>query len=246
MRAINVFLFACLSFAGFSQNFHYFRVQMGPKSEKFEVTGNDNVIAQNHIDVGAGFMLGKRFNENLYAELGMYKNDYSSKFEVLSLNKDGEELSSFSDKVYPSFSSAQIGLNGGYRYEFTEKWTGYFQVGVQTFLSRKIEREGSQLHIEIAKNNESGYEEEINLTTYSNGLEAGNLIFKGDVGFFRVISKELALDFSVSGRTSNLPMSSYKIEYNTFSELEKKRAEITNYGKSFGFYIGLKYKFNEL
>ncbi|MGB0851561.1 MAG: hypothetical protein ACPGTP_09945, partial [Bacteroidia bacterium] len=165
---------------------------------------------------------------------------------VLSLNKEGEELSSFSDKVYPSFSSAQIGLNGGYRYEFTEKWTGYIQMGVQAFLSRKLEREGSQLQEEIAKNTESGYEENIFLTTYSNGLEAGNLIFRGDIGFFRVISKEIALDFSLSGRSSNLPLSSYKIEYNTSSELDKKTAEITNYGKSLGFYIGLKYKFNNL
>ncbi len=245
MRILTSLLLLAIINISYAQTIHYFRVQMGPKMENYKVLNNDNVKALSHVDVGAGLLVGKRFTENFYAEAGVFKNDYSAKFEITTKNQDGIELKSFSDQLYPTFSTAQAGIFGGYRSEYSEKWTWYAQGGVQSTLTKKLEREGSQFFYEIAKNEASGDEEQIEVITFSNGLGPGNLIFRADAGLYRSVSEHLAIDMSVSGRFSNLVFNEFEIEYFSQSEPQKKRAVLQNNAKSFSFSIGLKYKIND-
>lgn len=215
---------------------------MGPKFEQYKVIGNANVQPLQHLDVGAGISAGKFFSDDIYLELGLWKNDYSSKFEVKSLNTDGEELKSFSNQLYPTHSTAQASILGGYLHELNTAWSMYAQGGVQFFITKKLDREGSQLFTETASNQTSGYRENIYLITYSNGFESGNLLLRADVGLCRQISDFFSLELTASYRGSSLPISEYEIEYFTDSASEVKRARVQNRGKSLGFYFGLRYK----
>jgi hypothetical protein len=224
---------------------HYFRANMGPKLEHYVATGNANVSAYPHMDVGAGFYLGKRFTERVYAEVGLIKNDYSARFEITSQNMAGEELKSFSKELYPTFSSVQVGLLGGYRLPLSEKWTVYGQGGVHFFLSKKLTREGNQNFKDAATNEKNTYEETMNVTTFSNAFEAGNLIFRADAGVYRRVSETLSIDISVSGRASNLPLNQFTIEYTSFSNSTPQQAEFTNKGVAINLIFGVKYRINK-
>jgi hypothetical protein len=109
------------------------------------------------------------------------------------------------------------------------------------FLTKKLEREGSQLYQEITGNEKSGYKENLDVIAFSNDLEGGNLIFRGDVGLIRKINKDFSIDVSVSARASNLVVAAYEIEYFTSSQPQPRRAKIENSATGFGLYVGLRY-----
>ena len=236
----------CLGFAAqflLAQNVHYFKAHMGPKMDKYEVVGNQNVKALTHLNVGAGVAMGKRFTENIFAEAGIYKNDYSAKFEVTTLDDNGEELKAFSDKLYPTFSTTQLSVLVGYRMELSEKWSWYTQGGIQGIVSKKLDREGSQSILDTARNESSGAKEAIKLITYSNGFGAGSLLFRGDVGVFKRLSPSLSIDVSLSGRFSTLNLNEFDIEY-TKENSDKHQAKLLTNGVNLSLYIGLRYRIN--
>ena len=225
---------------------HYFRANMGPKMERYVASGNLNVSAYPHMDVGAGFYLGRRFSEKVYAEVGLIKNDYSARFEITSENGAGEELKSFSKELYPTFSSVQVGLLAGYRMPMSEKWIAYGQGGIHFFLSKKLTRTGNQNFKDAATNADNTYEETMNVTTFSNGFEAGNIIFRADIGAYRRVSETLSIDLAISGRASNLPLNQFTIEYSSFSNSTPQQAEFTNRGVALNLVFGVKYRINKL
>ena len=74
------------------------------------------------MDVGAGIYLGKRFTPpKIYAEVGLQKIDYSSRFQIATYSLDGEELKAFDKQLYPTFSSVQMAFLVGYESRFSEK-----------------------------------------------------------------------------------------------------------------------------
>ncbi|PCJ66395.1 MAG: hypothetical protein COA58_06355 [Bacteroidetes bacterium] len=254
LKKVKLLVALCISVTAFGQSdtlipsspkLHYFRVNMGPKLEQYVVNGNSNVTSIPHLDVGAGLYIGRRFTENIYAEVGLIKNDYSARLEITSQNMAGEELKSFSSQLYPTFSSVQVGLLGGYRLPLSEKWTIYGQGGFHLFLNKKLTRTGSQFFKEPARNESGSYEEDIEVIAFSNDFEPGNIIFRGDVGVYRQISKSLSLDFSVSGRFSNLPLNEFKIEYSSFSNSTKQQAVVANKGVALNLIFGIKYQINK-
>jgi hypothetical protein len=117
MKLLNICLLLCillLSQATFAQSTYYIKASMGPKLEQYKVVGNSNVQALQHLDVGAGASVGKLIRPNIYAELSIWKNDYTSKLAITSYNTEGEELTGFTNQLYPTHSSAQLGGMVGY------------------------------------------------------------------------------------------------------------------------------------
>lgn len=246
MKKILLLIFVISVYQVQAQSIHYFKVQMGPKLEKYSVQGNSQVQALRHIDVGAGFTVGKRFSKNTYAEISLFKNDYTSKFEVTTQSTSGEELKSFKNVLYPTFTSVQLGVVGGYRQPLSEYWEVYAQGGLQFLLNKKLSREGSELHIERAVNEDTGYEETIELYTFSNGLGGSNFLLRADLGMYRNLTDLWALDFGVATRYSNVQLNEYEIEYVSASYPAKRRAKLSNTGTSIAFHFGLKYRINAL
>ena len=223
----------------FGQQIHYFRVNMGPKTEFFTLENTQNIQKLTHVDVGAGAYLGFRFNPHVFAEIGVIKNDYSFKFEVPTTIGD-EVLIAHENTVYPVYSSYQLGLLAGYETRLNEDWIAYGKLGFHLFLSKKLDRTGTIASTKYLDNGDP-----VKVTWYSNDFEAGNLIFRGDLGFYRNVSENLALDFFVSGRSSNLVVNSalMTLESNAANE---QNIVLNNKATSLGFNIGVKYKIRNL
>ena len=139
----------------------------------------------------------------------MQKIDYSSRLQITTYNVDSEELKAFDKQLYPTFSSVQMALLIGYESRFSEKWSVYGAAGIIFFVSRTLDREGSQLYDEMAKNDETGYEEPITVYTYSNDLEGGNILMRADLGLYRQVSKTLFLDMSIAAKSSSTPINEF-------------------------------------
>ena len=225
-----------------AQQIHYFRVEVGPKYDAFEVKENENISPQFKTDVGAGFFVGKRFTESAFAELGIIKHDYVSKIEVTTHKSTGDNLVSFGNRLLSSFNSVQLGLLGGYEWQVKPRINVHAKGGFQLFLNRTLKQEGSATFFEEAKNTDIGYAEPIQLIMFSNGLEAGNLIFRGDVGMNYYFGNRVFLEASISARIGNTTLSEYQVEYQSQSMLAPRRATISTSGRSIGFNIGIRYR----
>lgn len=224
---------------------HYLRVSLNPKMEQYKTSGNKNVETLPHLDVGASIYLGKRFTPKVYAEVGLQKIDYSARFQIKTRSIEGEELIAFDKQLYPTFSSVQMAMLGGYETRLSEKWSVYTNAGINFFVTRALDREGSQFYDEIAKNEDSGYEEPIDVTTYSNGLEGSNIFLRADLGFYRQVSKTLFLDISVTGKTSFASVNEFKIEYSSESNKAPQIATFETNGSSLSLNLGVKYRINK-
>lgn len=245
MKKILTILLLLQSTFLFSQNLHYFRLNIGPKFEKYNVTGNDNVSALFHMDAGASVYLGKRFTENIYAEVGLLKNDYSAKFDVITKNDLGTEYRWFDEDLYPTFSSTQLALNVGWRQPYSQKVSFYGSAGLQTFLSRKRVREGSQEHVRQSVIEVDGEFEDFTMYTFSNDLEAGSIILRTDVGTLIQVSKTLCLDLGFTARAGTNTLNEFQIEYTSSSDDVPKRATLSTSGAGIILNIGVKYQVNK-
>jgi hypothetical protein len=245
MKYLILIIITTISLSSFGQNLHYFRIHMGPKMEFHSIQNSSNVEMVPHIDVGAGFYLGKRFTKNISAELGIIKNDYSARFQINTQNLAGNDVAVFRDKVYPTYSSYQLGILGSYRGNLSEKWVAYGKVGFHIFLKKELDRTGSEFFVEEISTDGS-FSESMDVTLYSNDFEGGILVFRGDAGVYRNISDDLALDLCISGRVSNLPVNQFSLEYQQNWNVPEKNILITNSAASLGFYLGIKYKINNL
>ena len=242
MKKIIAVLLVCLTTPLMAQKLHYFRVNLSPKFENYTVTGNENVNALFHMDVGASVLVGKRFTPNWYGELGLLKNDYSAKLDILTQNNLGADYRWFDEDLYPTFTSSQLLLNGGYRHAHSQLVSFYGGVGLQIFLSKKLSRDGTQLHIRESVIEVDGVREQIAINTFSNGLEAGNFLVRADAGIFLKVSKSLSVDLGVTARTSTNSLNEFEIEYSSTSQPEKQRAVIATSGAGLSLNIGFKYQ----
>lgn len=231
-----------ISLGSMAQKINYFRLEVGPKYDRFQVSGNQNVEPQWHTDVSAGIFLGKRFTESAFAELGVVKHDYVSKVEIATLNTNGDRLVTFGDRLVSTFNSVQLGLIGGYEWAIKPRVNAYAKAGFQIFINKTLSQEGSTAYIEEAKNTVIGYAEPIEVTVFSNGIEAGNLIFRGDVGMNYYFGNNVFLEASISGRAGNTMLSEYEIQYQSQSMQGPLRAKVRTSGQSIGFYLGVRYR----
>lgn len=197
----------------------------------------------NHIDVGAGIYGGKRFTKNFSVELGVIKNDYSSKFDI-STTYDKIPVRAFENFVYPTYTSYQLGVLGNYRKALGENWALFGQAGFHLFISKKLSRDGSVFTNSELVDSVGGVLRQFEMITYSHNMEAGNLIFRGDLGLYYNVSSSLAIEMSISGRMANLPIHSFKIDYDLNDANPGKQVKITNSGKSLGLQLGIKYVVN--
>jgi hypothetical protein len=208
---------------------------MGPKTEFFTIENSNHINALQHIDVGGGVYIGFRISPKVFAEAGIVKNDYSVKFNI-PLLVSGEEEIAYQNTVYPVFTSYQLGILGGYETRINEDWLVYGKGGFHLFLGRNLDRTGNVSTTQYLENGEP-----VKLTWYANEFETGNIIFRGDVGLYRNISENLAMDFFLSGRISNLPVNSVKLTLETNS-INEQNIQIKNRAAGVGLNIGVKYK----
>jgi hypothetical protein len=122
--------------------------------------------------------------------------------------------------------------------------TLYGQGGVNVIVNKSLSREGSQTFTETARNSEFGLEEEFNVITYSNGFGPGGYLFRGDIGTFIHIAKDLFVDISLSARSSSLVLNEFQVEYTDLDSF-KKGATLRTKGNSYGLYLGMKYRINK-
>ncbi len=225
-----------------AQTINYFEFEMGPKVDRYNAVGNKNVKGLLPIGIGAGVSLGKMLSEKSYFEVGLFKNDYSSNFEIISRDLEGQELTSKINRLYPTFSSTQLALMLGHRLRLSEKWTIYGEAGAHLFVNRRLDREGSLGINSKTQNDESGYEENIYVTIFSNGFESGSFLLRLNMGCYRDISETMAINFSISARGSSVVINEYEIQYTTDSEPQNQNAKLQTNGDQLGFYLGLKYR----
>lgn len=225
-----------------AQSINYFEFEMGPKLESYQAVGNDKVKALQPISVGAGFSLGKMLSENSYVEVGLFKNDYSSNFEIISLNTEGLELTSEVNRLYPTFNSTQFAMMLGHRLRLSEKWTIYGEAGTHLFINRRLDSEGSLDISSKTRSNETGYEENIYVTTFSNGFESGSYLLRLNIGAYHDISETMSINLSLSVRGTSTIINEYEIQYFTDSEPQNRNAKLQSNGGQLGFYLGLKYR----
>jgi hypothetical protein len=233
------------SFQSYGQTIDYFRVHLGPKIDRYTVTQNDNVRAKLHMDAGAGIYVGKLITEQFYGEIGLVKNDYSAKFEIDAIQPNGTVLTGFGNQLYPTFTTTQLSLAAGYRYPLSKKVTLYGQGGFNVIVNKKLSREGSQTFTEEVRNDEFGLTETLQVVTYSNGFGPGGFVFRGDVGTFIHVGKDLFIDLSLSARSSSLVLNEFDIEYIAESDSQKRGARLSTKGTGFGLYLGIKYRISK-
>ncbi len=233
------------SLQSYGQTIDYFRVHLGPKIDRYTVTQNDNVRAKLHMDVGAGIYVGKLITEQFYGEIGLVKNDYSAKFEIDVIQPNGTVLTGFGNQLYPTFTTTQLSLAAGYRYPLSKKVTLYGQGGFNVIVNKKLSREGSQTFTEEVRNDEFGLTETLQVVTYSNGFGPGGFVFRGDVGAFIQVGKDLFIDLSLSARSSSLVLNEFDIEYIAESDSQKRGARLSTKGTGFGLYLGIKYRISK-
>jgi hypothetical protein len=233
------------SLQSYGQTIDYFRVHLGPKIDRYTVTQNDNVRAKLHMDVGAGIYVGKLITEQFYGEIGLVKNDYSAKFEIDAIQPNGTVLTGFGNQLYPTFTTTQLSLAAGYRYPLSKKVTLYGQGGFNVIVNKKLSREGSQTFTEEVSNDEFGLAETLQVVTYSNGFGPGGFVFRGDVGAFIHVGKDLFIDLSLSARSSSLVLNEFDIEYIAESDSQKRGARLSTKGTGFGLYLGIKYRISK-
>ena len=133
----------------------------------------------------------------------------------------------------------------GYENRFSEKWSVYGTTGINFFVSRTLDREGSQFYDEMANNDETGYQESIAVYTYSNDLEGGNILMRADLGLYRQVSKTLFLDMSIMAKSSFTPINEFEIEYTSNSNATVQRARLETRGSSVSLNLGVKYRINK-
>ncbi len=246
MRIFSIFLILVIASIAHAQNVHYFRINMGPKMEFHQLENAKHLELLPHVDVGAGFYLGRRFNQNLSAELGILKNDYSVKFQIPVQNISGDEVLVFKDRIYPTYTSYQIAALGSYRKYLSEKWMVYTNFGMNLFLNKKLDQTGTEIISEQIQRLEEPVET-VDVTLYSNGFEGGFLIFRGDFGFYRNINDDMAIDFGCSARASNLAINEFNVAYaQNVGPRSETGVSIVNKGTALGIYFGIKYKINDL
>jgi hypothetical protein len=238
-------LLIVVSTQGKAQTIDYFRVHLGPKIDRYTVTQNDNVRAKLHMDAGAGVYVGKLITEQFYGEIGLVKNDYSAKFEIDVIQPNGTVLTGFGNQLYPTFTTTQLSLAAGYRYPLSKKVTLYGQGGFNVIVNKKLSREGSQTFTEEVRNDQFGIKDEIEVITYSNGFGPGGFVFRGDVGAFIHVGKDLFIDLSLSARSSSLVLNEFDIEYIAESDSQKRGARLSTKGTGFGLYLGIKYRISK-
>ena len=245
MRFITLFLIA-LSATSFAQTIHYFRVNMGPKLEMFQVSNPANLEMLPHVDVGAGVYLGRRISENFSAEVGVVKNDYTARFQIQTKNPEGEEVNLFSNSLYPTYSSYQVALLGQYRLPLNENWSIYGSAGFHAFLTKNLDREGILTENETIYASNGDEVDNMELIYFSNEFEGGNLIFRADAGVYRRISENISIDLSFSGRAASQTVSEFTVEYSSNLGASAKNILISNKATSWGLNLGIKFKINNL
>lgn len=227
-----------------AQLLNYFKVQMGPK---YDIYNGDGGTAIPHVNVAAGATLGKLFTENIYAEVGVYKNDYTANIQLTDRDLNEVPYTTNEKILYPTFTSTQLGGLVGYRFPidaYDDDWIIYVEVGVHNVFNKKLSREGSQTLSVPASTNDGFTEQPMDVIIFSNGNESGSLIFKGNMGVYRKLNENLAADISISGRFSNLPLNEFQVEY-ALNGSNKQNAIFTTDGTQLGLYIGLKYTINK-
>lgn len=241
----SLILILCVSLQSYGQTIDFFRVHIGPKIDRYTVTQNDNVRAKLHMDAGAGIYVGKLITEQFYGEVGLVKNDYSAKFEIDVVQPNGTVLTGFGNQLYPTFTTTQLSLVAGYRYPLSKKVTLYSQGGFNVMVNKKLSRKGSQTFTEEVCNDEFGLTETLQVITYSNGFGPGGFVFRGDVGAFIHVGKDLFIDISLSARSSSLVLNEFDIEYIAESDSQKRGARLSTKGTGFGLYLGIKYRISK-
>lgn len=241
----SLILILCVSLQSYGQTIDYFRVHIGPKIDRYTVTQNDNVRAKLHMDAGAGIYVGKLITEQFYGEIGLVKNDYSAKFEIDVVQPNGTILTGFGNQLYPTFTTTQLSLAAGYRYPLSKKVMLYGQGGFNVIVNKKLSRNGSQTFTEEVRNDEFGLTETLQVITYSNGFGSGGFVFRGDVGAFIHVGKDLFIDISLSARSSSLVLNEFDIEYIAESDSQKRGARLSTKGTGFGLYLGIKYRISK-
>ncbi len=219
---------------------------MGPKTEFHRIENAPVIKLASHLDAGAGFYMGKRLSDNVSLELGFLKNDYSTKFNIETVSADGEKVEIYEDFIYPTLTSYQLGFLGNYRQPLSEKWTGYGNFGLHIFISKNLSNLGSTSTYYDRLRKDNVVIEEFSLTTFKNTEGPANLIFRGDIGLYRNLNENLALDFNFSARASNLSLYSYNLDLTSNRGASQKNMKVNNQGVSLGFNLGVKYMVNSL
>jgi len=242
MKKIITLLLICQSSMLFAQHLNYFRLNIGPKFENYNVAGSDEVNALLHLDAGASIYFGKLFTENIYAEAGLIKNDYSAKFDITTVGLGGQEYRWFDQDLYPTMKTTQASLSLGWRQPYSHKVSFYGSAGFQMFLSKKLSREGSQQHIRESIVDVDGQKESIEIYTFSNGFESGNLLLRADIGTLIQVSKTLWVNLGVTARSAVDPINEFQVEYTTLSNQANKTATLSTNGAGLVLNLGVKYQ----
>lgn len=245
IRKSLVYLSLVCAHSCFAQGLNYFKVHMGPKIESY-TSDAPNAKGLINVNAGAGVSVGKLFTEQVYVELGLYKNDYSARYELTSVLANGQEVKTAGSSIYPTFSTTQLASIVGCRFNPGFNWQAYAEAGLHFFVARKLDREGSSTYNETAQNDETGDATELSIIEFSNGLEPGNLLFRGNVGVYRALNERLSLDISISGRISTLPLNEFQVDYTEINSpnQNKQTARFSTNGAQIGLYFGIKYNIN--
>lgn len=242
MRGLIFVIFGLLSWSVNAQNLHYLRFSMGPKFEFSSIENAQDIELVNHLDAGAGIYLAKRFNEQVAAEIGLLKNDYSVRLQA----RTDDDLIAFENHFIPTYTSYQLGLMGNFQKQMNDKWIAYSVAGFQLFLTKRLSREGLVETSENLVDEDNFILRRYAMSSYSYGFESGNLIFRGDLGLVRKLSPVLALDIAVSGRAANLPIHSFKVNYDLDNMQVGENVVITNTGRAINVLLGIRYTINPL
>jgi hypothetical protein len=208
---------------------------MGPKYEHYNFTNPQKISPLNHIDVSAGIYVGKYFNENWSAELGLIKNDYSSKFSLVT--DDGNFFDGF---VFPTLNTYQAALLAGYNKRYSEKVTFYSKLGVQFFLNRKLNSKGANEIGENKVDQDGNITSTATLVTYRNTLGPSNILGRLDLGLYYWVNENLALDISVLAKGSTLEVNSYGLNY-TYDNVTVENIFASTKGSSIQLNFGIMY-----
>lgn len=240
MKFVLYFTLCLSSLSSAANNLDYLRITMGPKLERFTLNTESQIELLPHLDFSAGIYLGKNINEKFGLEMGLIRNDYSAKIRVQVPGVNGEEDRVFFDGyIYPTLRTYQMAVLPSYRQYISSKVQVYGMAGLQFFLTRKLDREGTEIIDEAIVDQNGSVVSRYEITTFGNTTEAGNFLLRMDAGFIFSIKSYLHIDASFQIKGSTLPINSFKIQYPD-SKNAIREVTVETKGLSYGLNLGLR------
>lgn len=241
MKKIFILLLLSIAFNGFAQKEYYFGFGIGPKYDHYSLTRSASSVGASEVkiikDIGAvaGITLGINLDSKNAFELGLFRNNYVSKFSIST----SQNNLLFEKEVVNTLNTYLVPLCFNHRIRSGEKQVFWFGGGLSLLLNPKTEFLGS-----FSKSNEltdvnNQVIDKLTYTRYQHKMEGSLYSFNVQTGMDFAVAESIFLSVGLTGRLGIAGSDMFLIE--TEDTEGKALFKVSNNGSSAQLIFGFKY-----